>query len=396
MLVLGFGTYDKAKHPRVAVLLAGLRNGGERVVELNRPLLLPTDRRVEVLRRPWLAYRPLLQVVLSWASLAVASRRYRGASRPGAVVVGYLGHFDVLLARLLFPRSVIVLDQMVFAADTARDRGVRSPVALALLKTVDSLACRAADLVVVDTPEHARLLPPSQRAKTVVAPVGAPEEWLAAGEGRRYPCPTGTQSGGTHSAGTQSGGAQPGRPLRVVFFGLYTPLQGTTVVGRTLALLAGREDVEVTMVGRGQELEETRRLAGTNDRVTWIDWVPAGELPGLVAAHDVCLGIFGTSEKASRVVPNKVYQGAAAGCAVVTSNTEPQRRALGRSAVLVPPGDPQALAEALATLAGDRARAAALGRSAAAVARSEFRPENVVGELQEALRHRAGRGQVQA
>ena len=53
----------------------------------------------------------------------------------------------------------------------------------------------------------------------------------------------------------------------------------------------------------------------------WIDWVDADELPGVVAEHDVCLGIFGTTDKAPRVVPNKVYQGVASGCAVVTSDT---------------------------------------------------------------------------
>ena len=75
--------------------------------------------------------------------------------------------------------------------------------------------------------------------------------------------------------------------------------------------------------------------------------MPAANLPALVAGHDVCLGIFGTGDKALRVVPNKVFQGAAAGCAIVTSDTAPQRRALGDAAVLVPPGDPEALAAAL-------------------------------------------------
>ncbi len=99
----------------------------------------------------------------------------------------------------------------------------------------------------------------------------------------------------------------------------------------------------------------------------WLDWVPAAELPALVAAHDVCLGIFGTGDKALRVVPNKVFQGAAAGCAVVTSDTAPQRRVLGDAAVLVPPGDADALADALLGLAGDREAA---GRAAAHAARA--------------------------
>ena len=76
----------------------------------------------------------------------------------------------------------------------------------------------------------------------------------------------------------------------------------------------------------------------------------------------MCLGIFGTGDKAQRVVPNKVFQGAAAGCAIVTSDTAPQRRALGEAAVLVPPGDPGELAGALRQLAADRAALARLRR----------------------------------
>jgi glycosyltransferase involved in cell wall biosynthesis len=109
--------------------------------------------------------------------------------------------------------------------------------------------------------------------------------------------------------------------------------------------------------------------------------VAPADLPALVAGHDVCLGIFGRGDKALRVVPNKVFQGAAAGCAVVTSDTAPQRRALGECAVLVPPGDPQALAAALRALADDRDRLQALRTGAWTLARERFVPEAVVVPL---------------
>ena len=41
---------------------------------------------------------------------------------PDVVLVGYLGHFDVHLARLLFRGVPVVLDHLVGASDTARDR----------------------------------------------------------------------------------------------------------------------------------------------------------------------------------------------------------------------------------------------------------------------------------
>lgn len=363
MRIVGFGTYDVTRHPRVGILLDGLRAHGDVVVEINAPLGFSTAERVAMLRRPWLAYRLALRLVARWIALARAARAARRSAPVDAVVVGYLGHFDVLLARALFRRVPVVLDMLIFAADTARDRGVHGGLKLRLLDTLDRVAVRAADLVAVDTPEHLDLLRPADRAKAVVAPVGAPRAWLAAGRDEHAP----------HRA-----------PLRAVFFGLFTPLQGAPTIGAALSLLA-EDDIDATMIGTGQELASTRELAAGNARVRWLDWVDAADLPALIAAQDVCLGIFGTTPKAQRVVPNKVFQGAAAGCAVLTSDTEPQRRALGDAAVFVPAGDPAALAAALRELAADPVRTARLRDDARRLACASFEPAAVTVALRDRL-----------
>jgi glycosyltransferase involved in cell wall biosynthesis len=139
------------------------------------------------------------------------------------------------------------------------------------------------------------------------------------------------------------------------------------------------------MIGNGQDLAETRAAAAGSPAVTWIDWVPAADLPAIVAGHDVCLGIFGTGPKALRVVPNKVFQGAAAGCAIITSDTAPQRRALGDDAVLVRPGDPEALATALLQLADDRAELARRRQAARELVADRFAPQQIVAPLMDRL-----------
>jgi glycosyltransferase involved in cell wall biosynthesis len=368
MRLLFFGTYDAGAHPRVAVLRDGLQARGATVRECNAPLGLSTAARVSMLRRPWTL--PLLawRLLACWSALAVRSRRWRrDGSWPDAVVVGYLGHFDVLLARRLFPHVPVVLDHLVGASDTATDRGVSGGLRQRLLRRLDAAALGSADVVVVDTDEHRDALPAAHRGRALVVPVGAPESWYA-------------------DRGGPSATADADRPMRAVFFGLFTPLQGAPVIGAALAALAGDEHpIDVTMIGAGQDLDETRSLAAGNHRVHWLDWVDAADLPRMVAAHDVCLGIFGTGPKALRVVPNKVFQGAAAGCAVVTSDTAPQRRVLGDAAVLVPPGDPAALAEALRSLAADRSRLVAAKSAATALAASSFTPAAVTAPLHERL-----------
>jgi len=368
--LLGFGTYDRDQHPRVGVLLDGLAASGWEVAELDRPLGLSTADKVELLRKPWLLGKLVARLATRWAGLVGGRLRYRGRHAPDVVLVGYLGHFDVLLARVLFPRTTIVLDHLIFAAGTAQDRGESGGLKLAVLRVLDRLATSAADLVVVDTPEHGARLAPAVADRGVVVPVGAPEDWFAAAEAPQ---------------------ARAGEELSVVFYGLFTPLQGTPTIARALRLLHEEgAPVRATLIGGGQDLEECEEILAGVDSVTWTSWVPAAELPAVVAGHDVCLGIVGTSAKGQDVVPNKVYQGIAAGCAVVTSDTAPQRRVLGDAAVLVPAGDEVALAAALRRLAGDPAALAAAHRAAAA-ARDAFHPAAVVAPLRDRLAAEAAR-----
>src|SRR5262245_9327212 len=313
-----------------------------------------------MLRQPWRV--PVLagKLVRCWTGLF---RRSRGL-RADAVLVGYLGHFDVRLARRLFRRTPIVLDHLVSAAGTARDRGLAGGGAKGrLLQAIDDGALKRADVVVVDTPEHAAGLPATAAPRAVIAPVGAGAEWFALGADRSY---------------------DASRPLKVIFVGVFTPLHGTRFLGAALGDLAG-DDIDVTMVGTGQEYEACRAAAAANPRITWLGWVPGSSLPALVAEHDVSLGIFGTTAKALNVVPTKVYQGAAAGCAVVTSDTAPQREALGAAAVYVTPGDASGLVSALRGLAKDRVEARRLGRAAYDVARARFTPAAVVAPIRKRI-----------
>jgi len=378
MRIIIFGTYDAAMHPRIATIAEGLAARGFDVAECNVPLGLDTAARVDMLARPWRAGGLLGRLASRWLALARMARRM---PVPDAVVVGYLGHFDVHLARLLFRRGKVpvVLDHLVGASDTGRDRRLDGGPRQMLLRMIDSAALRAADIVVVDTAEHLAALPERHRQRAVVVPVGAPAAWHEAADDARRGAGPGA------GVGRPGGPGEPG-PLRVAFYGLYTPLQGTPVIGAALGRLAGAP-VEVTMIGRGQDEAQTREAAAANQSVRWLDWVPAAELPALVAAHDVCLGIFGTGEKAKRVVPNKVFQGAAAGCAIITSDTAPQRRVLGDAAILVPPGDPEALAGALLRLSRDREEVLALRKAARHLAQQRFTPEHVVAPLIERLPH---------
>ena len=382
MKILGFGTYDVSSHPRVGVLLEGLTQRGHQVVELNRPLGIGTAGRVQALKSPIAALRFVLRLLSRWFSLAWGTRLYRGRSAPDAVLVGYLGHFDVILARILFPRRIIMLDHLIFAADTAADRRLDGGIRTKLLRALDDMALCCADVIILDTPEHETLVPERLRERVVVVPVGAPDSWFEARRVRERSCEE-----PPNAQGNQALAAQAPVPS-MVFFGLFTPLQGTPTMARALKILDEKSIAcEVTLIGTGQDEEEcceiTESFTGAV-RVTWHAWVRGDELPAVVAAHDICLGIFGTSTKAQRVVPNKAYQGMAAGCCLVTSDT-PAQRSMLVGAYFVPAGDERALAEQLAQLLTSSSELESAWRASARRADEAFRPVTVTRALDEVL-----------
>jgi glycosyltransferase involved in cell wall biosynthesis len=87
------------------------------------------------------------------------------------------------------------------------------------------------------------------------------------------------------------------------------------------------------------------------------------------------------------VVPNKVWQAMAAGRPVVTADTPAVREVLhdGRSALLVPPGDPDALGDALARLAADPALRERIGAAGRAAYLERGAPAAVAARLRDAL-----------
>ncbi|HEV7806866.1 MAG TPA: glycosyltransferase [Solirubrobacteraceae bacterium] len=83
-------------------------------------------------------------------------------------------------------------------------------------------------------------------------------------------------------------------------------------------------------------------------------------------------------------LPNAALEAAAAGCCVVAADHGglPEILRDGTTGMLVTPGDPAALAAALARLHGDRELRERLGASAAADVRERFAPERLLGRMQ--------------
>lgn len=166
-----------------------------------------------------------------------------------------------------------------------------------------------------------------------------------------------------------------GAPLELVFFGTFIGLQGVDVLARAILQYDG-PPTHWRLIGEGPMKADCERLlaplvgATGPSRVSFEGWGPLPELPARLASADAILGIFGTSDKALRVIPNKVYQGLAIGRAVLTAATPafmPDLRVNeGHGLLWAKPGDPGSICDAVLRLHQRRVELPSLGKAARA------------------------------
>ena len=319
------------------------------------------------------------------------------AAGADAFLVPSFGHRDVPLLRLLAHASgaPLLFDPLVSRWDTqVRDIGrVRAGSFAALrLRMSDRLSMGLADIVLCDTWEHGEFFSSEfgvARQKIARVPVGADREAFAMGAKR------------AERAATTEDAASGPRPLEVAFVGGFLPLHGMPVIVQAAAILEARHGpgfARFTLAGHGMEAYRVDRdLAALGLRsVRRLPRIPYAEALRVLAEADIALGIFGTSEKAGRVVPHKVFQSLALGVPTVTrrsaaiaeyfrdgrdGRTGDQREAL----VTVPAGDAAALARSLEELAADPARRERIGAAGRVAALAEGTAERIGEALVEAI-----------
>lgn len=223
-------------------------------------------------------------------------------------IVGYPGHSLMLLVKFICKKPIIfdaflsVYDSMIF------DRKIYSQYSLKALKYwfLDWMSCRLADKILLDTDEH---------IKYFMKTFGIKKEkfqkiFLSCNNAlfypRNYPRKDNKNS----------------EQFLVHFHGKYIPLHGVEYIIEAAKLLE-TENIEFNLIGRGQTYREMMALSKKliTKNVNFIGFLPQEELIKFIAGADVCLGIFGKTPKAERVIPNKSYEIIAMKKPLITADT---------------------------------------------------------------------------
>jgi glycosyltransferase involved in cell wall biosynthesis len=153
----------------------------------------------------------------------------------------------------------------------------------------------------------------------------------------------------------------PKAPLRILYHGAYLPLHGTEYI---VEAARRTQDLNIhwDFLGWGAYKAATEEKAQGIKNITFLEKVPYVDVPKVIRTADIVLGVFGTTEKASRVIGNKIYEAMACCRPVINEYCTgyPPEAKDCPAITFIPPGDAQALVDAVVPWIEKRAELEAL------------------------------------
>jgi glycosyltransferase involved in cell wall biosynthesis len=157
----------------------------------------------------------------------------------------------------------------------------------------------------------------------------------------------------------------PGLPPRfAVFFGQFPAWQGIASALAAVRLPAWPEGVPLVFVGDGAlRARIEAAVVEAPDRVVYLGRMPYKEVPSVVAHATVSLVPMAAWDRETMFSPLKLYESMACGVPVAASDVPGISEVVNAACcgILFPPGDPAAIADAVARVVADPAEARAMG-----------------------------------
>ena len=278
MNVCYFGDYDP-EYSRNRVLLRGLKLNGVSTTQCNTSLT---------------GIAAIKDLIMQFSKLNIDFDYF---------IVGYSGsRFIVPLLKILTNKPIIWDVFFSSYENYALERKYINKFSLKafIYWFLDWFNCQLADKVILDTEEHIKYfvkLYKISQSKFVKILVGTDDSIFF-----------------------------PGKKLArddkfvIHFHGNIIPLQGFQYILEAAKILQSDKQIVFQFIGRKSRIDKVINKENITN-ITILDKVPYNELPKYMQLADICLGIFGDTDKTTRVIPNKVYEAAAMAKPIITADT---------------------------------------------------------------------------
>ncbi|NCN07243.1 glycosyltransferase family 4 protein [Candidatus Falkowbacteria bacterium] len=280
MVVCYFGLYNQ-NYSRNKILINGLRKNQVEVIECHS--------NKKGLAKFW--------------DLIVQHNKIR--NQYDVMVVGFPGQLSMILARFVTSKPIVFDAFLSFYDSMVFDRKIHSPNSLKALYFwfIDWLSCLLANKILLDTNEHIKYFVKTfniNKSKFHRIFIGADETIF-------YPREKNNKED----------------KFVIHFHGTYIPLQGIKYIIDAANILKN-ENIVFNLIGSGQQFKEMEKYI-TDLKINNINltkFVPIEEVAEYISKSDMCLGIFGDTDKAKRVIPNKLYECIAMKKPVLTASSD--------------------------------------------------------------------------
>lgn len=279
---------------------------------------------------------------------------------PDVYVLGFRGHEFYWVLRHLVGKKPIILDALMSPyASLSRERkhGEIGAIAAMGWKSIESSVLKDADLVLTDTLAHCKLFEHEfsvASSKLLPIPVGAEEP---------EPC---------HEQPSREAECRPKPLMTALFYGSFLPLHGVDIILEAASRL---RDLPIRFDFIGGDSRQSSKLVATCaklgiTRYTHQQWMEFDELINTaIPDADICLGgPFGNTDQARRVITGKTSQCLALGKPTIIGEIDEKHGFVDKEhCLLVPQGNPEALAEALRWAYSHREQLVVIGEQGRAI-----------------------------
>jgi len=322
MKILYFGTFDP-EYSRNRVLIKGLKKNGAEILFCN-------DRSGGLLKYIKLFFKYLKYI-----------------NKFDFMIVGFPGQEVMLLARLLTKKPIIFDAFTSHFGGHILDRGKydQDSIHAKWYRWIDKKSVENSSITLLDTNAHIDFfvnefnLP---RSKFIRVFVGTDTDIF-------YPRENKIND-----------------KFLVHFHGNYIPLQGVKYIIEAAKLLE-KDNIRFNIIGQGQTYEGDRELAEKLEikNINFIGRVPYEKLADWISNSDLCLGIFGETQKADIVIPNKIFEYIASGKPVITRSSSAINELFidGENILLCEKANPEDLAKKILEVKNNPALAQLVARN---------------------------------